>query len=150
MAAKVIIHGNELFQEFKGSYVENYVAQKLARLKCNLNYWTSEGEAEVDYVMQIEDTIYPFEIKSGTSGKKKSLQIYQGKYQPKLSIRASSQNLKRDGNLLNIPFYLLSNCQDCCYVGYKNSLTFPAALVIPGECFTWQSRAARSGAINTR
>jgi predicted AAA+ superfamily ATPase len=108
LAAKVIIHGNELFQEFKGSYVENYVAQELARLQCNLNYWTSEGEAEVNYVIQIEDTIYPFEIKSGTSGKKKSLQIYQGKYQPKLSIRASPLNLKHDGNLLNIPFYLLS------------------------------------------
>lgn len=108
LSAKIIIHGDQLFQEFKGSYVENYVAQELARLKCNLNYWTSEGEAEVDYILQIDNEIYPLEIKSGTSGKKKSLQVYINRYSPKIALRSSPLNLRKDGNLLNVPLYLLS------------------------------------------
>jgi predicted AAA+ superfamily ATPase len=107
LSDKTIIHGDQLFQEFRGSYSENYVAQTLAQSHYHLYYWTSEGKAELDFVLQQEENIYPLEIKSGNSDKKKSLKIYNNTYHPELLIRSSPKNLRQDGKILNIPLYLL-------------------------------------------
>ncbi len=105
---QTMLYGNELFQEFRGSLTENYVAQELARNQYGLYYWTSENNAEVDFIIQHQDVIYPLEIKSANSGKHKSLRVYKDKYKPKLLIRCSPMNLKKDGQILNCPLYLLS------------------------------------------
>ncbi|OGV40463.1 MAG: hypothetical protein A3F46_08145 [Legionellales bacterium RIFCSPHIGHO2_12_FULL_42_9] len=107
LSAKSIIYGNEIFQEFRGALTENYVAQELVRQGHPLFYWTSAGQAELDFILQIQDTIYPLEVKSGTSTKKKSLKTYIQKYQPNLAIRVSPMNLKLDGAILNCPLYLI-------------------------------------------
>lgn len=39
----------QIFQEFQGAFVENYVAQELARQGHRLYYWTSSGQAELDF-----------------------------------------------------------------------------------------------------
>lgn len=109
LSAKTIIYGNDIFQEFHGSITENYGAQELIRQEYELYYWTSPGQAELDFIIQHNDEIFPLEIKSGTSSRKKSLLTYAEKYQPRLEIRISPMNLKRDGNLLNCPLYLLGN-----------------------------------------
>ena len=107
LSPKAIIHGDELFQEFRGTFVENYVLQELIRCNIIPYYWTSEGKAEVDVVFQQEDHIFPLEIKSGTSDKKKSLRVYAEKYKPNLLIRSSQMNLKQDGGILNCPLYFI-------------------------------------------
>jgi len=107
LSAKAIIHGNELFQEFKGAILENYVAQELVRQGNDLFYWTSAGQAELDFILQHDDIVFPIEVKSGVSSKKKSLLSYMEKYQPRLGIRVSPMNLKQDGMILNCPLYLL-------------------------------------------
>lgn len=106
--AKSIIHGNELFQEFRGALTENYVAQELTRQGYDLFYWTSSGQAELDFILQYKEEIFPLEVKSGMSSQKKSLTSYVQKYQPKLSIRTSPMNLKKNGQILNCPLYLLT------------------------------------------
>lgn len=109
LSAKTIIYGNDIFQEFRGALTENYVAQELVRQHFGLFYWTSAGQAELDFVLQFDDIICPVEVKSSSSTKKKSLIAYRQKYQPAASIRVSALNLKRDGNILNCPLYLLSH-----------------------------------------
>lgn len=110
LSAKTIIHGDEIFQEFKGSIIENYVAEELASCGHELFYWTSSGQAELDFVLQLDDDcIYPLEVKSGISAKKKSLITYIQKYQPELAIRTSPMNLKLDGQVLNCPLYLIGS-----------------------------------------
>jgi predicted AAA+ superfamily ATPase len=104
---KAILETSQLFQEFRGALVENYTVQTLACCGLNLNYWTSEGKAELDFLLQYETTILPLEIKSGTSHKNKSLIIYDGKYNPPVLIRGSIMNLRHDGKILNCPLYLL-------------------------------------------
>jgi predicted AAA+ superfamily ATPase len=73
-----------------------------------LYYWTSNGKAELDYLVGNEGRVYPLEVKSGTSGHKKSLQVYDEAYHPKALLRTSPQNLKKDGHFLNVPLYLIS------------------------------------------
>jgi predicted AAA+ superfamily ATPase len=108
LSPAVVIHGNELFQEFRGALVENYIAQVLFSDNVMPYYWASENRAELDFVIQNEQEVYPIEIKSGTSNRKKSLLIYMEKYQPTLGIRLSPMNLMCNGNILNIPLYLTS------------------------------------------
>ena len=112
LSATAVIHGNELFQEFRGSIAENSVAQMLAMRDQELYYWSSEGKAELDFIIQRDETIYPVEVKSGESSRKKSLLVYVEKYKPIMSLRCSPMNLKRDGALLNIPFYLFNQLRE--------------------------------------
>ncbi len=107
LSPKTLIHENELFQEFRGSITENYVAQELVHSQYLLFYWTSEGKAEVDFVLEDDGFIYPLEVKSGNSSKKKSLKVYGDTYKPQILLRCSPMNLKKDGDVLNCPLYLV-------------------------------------------
>lgn len=109
LSPKILLEGNSLFSEFKGALTENYVAQEWkATHQKELYYWTSEGAAEVDFLIEHEHHIYPLEVKSGMSLKKKSLLVYHQKYNPTKLLRTSLMNLKHDGALYNYPLYLLA------------------------------------------
>ena len=57
--------------------MENYVAQELkAAYGYPLYYWTSGREAKVVFILEHEGKLFPLEVKSGTSTKKKSLLVY--------------------------------------------------------------------------
>ncbi|HVE44732.1 MAG TPA: AAA family ATPase [Gammaproteobacteria bacterium] len=109
ISAKSILYGDSVLQEFRGALTENYVCQSLVNQKNELFYWSSEGIAELDFLYVHDDNIYPLEVKSGASNKKKSLQLYLKKYEPRLGIRLSPMNLKKDGDILNCPLYLLDH-----------------------------------------
>ena len=112
LSPQVIIDGNRLFTEFKGALTENYVAQELVASKHKeLYYWSSEGAAEVDFLIENEDQIYPLEVKAGANQKKKSLLVYNQKYSPLKLMRTNPLNLKCSGNIYNIPLYLISRYQ---------------------------------------
>lgn len=109
LSPQVILEGNQLFTEFKGSLIENYVAQELiAADQKALYYWTSEGTAEIDFLLEHNNEIFPLEVKSGASQKKKSLLVYDKKYIPSKLLRATLMNLKHDGKVCNYPLYLVS------------------------------------------
>ena len=106
--AKLLIENNALFSAFHGALTENFIAQELVAQHHSLYYWTSEGTAEVDFIIERDLTLYPLEVKAGISRKKKSLLIYKDKYKSDYLLRASLMNLKKDGNICNIPLYLIS------------------------------------------
>ncbi len=105
---KSVVEENGLFTEFYGAFTENFVAQELAATHNPLYYWTSEGIAEVDFLIEQELNIYPLEVKAGFSRKKKSLLVYASKYHPQCLLRASLRNLRKDNNIFNFPLYLVS------------------------------------------
>jgi len=108
LSAKTIINGNSLFIEFNGALTENYVAQQLvSSRRPGLYYWTSQGSAEVDFVIETEQNIYPLEVKAGISTKKKSLLVYGDRYPQSLLSRSTGMNLKCDGKIHNYPLYLI-------------------------------------------
>ncbi len=111
LSPQTIIEGNQLFTEFKGALTENFVAQELIATRHKQPYyWTSEGSAEVDFLIEEEHDIIPLEVKAGSSQRKKSLLVYNQKYQPSKLLRASTMNLKKDGDIYNYPLYLISRC----------------------------------------
>lgn len=99
---------NRLFEEFKGALTENYVLESLLNIPdVSLYYW-SDTPYEVDFIIQLENDIFPVEAKSGKNIKAASIKNYARVYseQTKLCVRLSMRNLSYDGNLLNIPLYL--------------------------------------------
>ncbi len=107
LPVRALLDGDQLFQEFRSSLTENYVFQALAPCFQNQYYWTSQGSAEVDCIIQQAGNIIPLEVKSNASVRSKSLKIYAEKYNPELILRVSMLNLKQDGKVLNIPLYLI-------------------------------------------
>jgi len=69
-----VVRDQSLFKEYKGAFVENYVAQQLsARDDGDLYYWKSRGnKAELDFLYEYEGTIYPLEAKSGVNPKSRA------------------------------------------------------------------------------
>lgn len=103
-----VLFGNNLFTEFKGVMAENYVLQSLVRQFGNHQYyWTSGNTAEVEFILQQASRIIPVEVKADKNVTAKSLAFYRKKYVPQLSIRISTLNLRKDGDLLNLPLYLV-------------------------------------------
>jgi predicted AAA+ superfamily ATPase len=108
LAPQTMIEGDLLFTEFKGALTENYVAQELlATRHKDLYYWASEGTAELDFLLEEDHEIVPLEVKAGASQKKKSLLVYHQKYAPSKLVRATTFNLKHDGEVYNYPLYLI-------------------------------------------
>ena len=104
-----VLLNKDIFGEFKGRLVENYVQQQLISMGINpLHYWTSGNMAEVDFIVQSDELVLPVEVKSGLNVRSRSMQVYRDKYKPKTAIRFSMQNLKNDNGLLNIPLYMIS------------------------------------------
>lgn len=109
-----LLDGNELFKEFKGALTEQYVLQQLKTFKeLETHYWTNDrGGAEIDFVVDDGNSVIPIEVKAETNLKAKSLKTYQEKFQPKLSIRTSMADYKREEGLLNLPLYAIEVITD--------------------------------------
>lgn len=103
----VLLDRNELFKEFKGALTEQYVLQQLKTLKgINTYYWTAgRGTAEIDFVIDTGSDVIPIEVKAEANLQAKSLKVYREKFQPKLSIRSSMADYKKEDWLLNLPLW---------------------------------------------
>ena len=102
--------GNRLFTEFKGALTENFVLQTLmTQFEVMPRYWSQNNPPyEVDFLIQRENDIFPIEVKSETNIASKSLKKFKELFpdEVKLRIRFSLDNLKLDGDVLNIPLFL--------------------------------------------
>lgn len=105
----IILHPEQLFQEYNGALTENFVAMELTqKINFNLCYWTSNGKAEVDFIFTVMNQIYPLEIKSGGSRTLKSLRSYYQKYKPNYIFRSSPRNFYKRDEFINIPLYAIN------------------------------------------
>lgn len=92
---------------FLGALIENYVATCFASARKPLWYWTSKATAEVDFILQDEDTVIPIEVKKGVRAKSKSLQVYRNTYNPSKSVRTSAKNFGESDGIIALPLYAL-------------------------------------------
>lgn len=107
--ADILVRGDRIFREFEGALVESYALQELKAAKdMDLYYWERRGTAEVDFVCEDSESIYPLEAKAGINFRSKSLLSFDQKFNPPYLGRTTQLNLKRDGQFLNIPLYAVS------------------------------------------
>ena len=95
-----------------GSIYENVVAQELlSHGYSSLYYFNSKKQGELDFLLETRDGIVlPVEVKSG-----KDYQLHAAltnvlgneQYNTKKGVVLCNDNLSRDGNILNIPIYMV-------------------------------------------
>ena len=116
MSVDIFLSGHKLFSEYKGAFVENYVAQQLTAMEQPLYYWRSPGgAAELDFIFETADAVLPLEVKAGINPKSKSLISYNNRFQPPFLLRTTLLNLKHDGKIINIPLYALNYLEQKIY-----------------------------------
>lgn len=101
---------NRLFTEFKGALTENFVLQTLiTQFEVVPRYWAQTNPPyEVDFLIQRENDIFPIEVKAETNTTSKSIKKFKELFpdKVKLRVRFSLDNLKLDGDMLNIPLFM--------------------------------------------
>lgn len=111
--AKILLEGNEIFTEFKGSFTEQFV---LTELKSNKDipvfYWSAErATAELDFLVQLGINVVPIEVKSEENLQAKSLKTFVEKYNTKVNVRTSMSDYRKEDWLINIPLYNIGNIE---------------------------------------
>lgn len=105
---EAILTKGDILKEFKGAMAENFVlGSLLAQGFKTPHYWTLQGnKAEVDFLIQNGLEIIPIEVKAEDNVNGKSFAEYNKKYDPRIRLRYSLLNIKRNGNLINFPIFL--------------------------------------------
>lgn len=113
---KMLVKGNDIFTEFKGSLTEQFVLQQLKTLEnIPVYYWTnSNGNAEIDFVVQLKGDVVPIEAKASVNLNAKSLKVYRELFSPKCSVRTSMADFKVQDGLINLPLYAIEEITDLC------------------------------------
>jgi len=107
------IKGKDFNAIYKGSVAEQFVGQEIKALsnrftKFELYYWARESKnsnAEIDYLIENNGKIIPLEIKSGATGKMRSLHMFIEKYNVKKGVRISQAEYNDKDRIISIPFY---------------------------------------------
>ncbi len=105
MPLQTILSAVEEANTYMGAMMENYVAQALASNGYKPCYWRSDGKAEVDFVLQLDDKVIPVEVKKGRRNRSKSLGVFVEKYQSRYSIRISKKNFGFENGIKSVPLY---------------------------------------------
>ena len=105
--SKIVAQGNKLFEEFKGSFTENYALNTLIALFENVPNYFVFNRHEIDFLIQYKNEIIPIEVKSNKTTNNSSLTNYNKINDNKISIRFSMNNLSQDGKILNIPLFMI-------------------------------------------
>lgn len=66
-------------------------------------YWSSDGRAEIEFVVQEGERIIPIEVKAENCVSGRSLSVYNDKYHPDVRIRFSFLNMQSSDGLLSCP-----------------------------------------------
>ena len=105
--SKIIAEGNRLFEEFKGAFTENFILNQLNIVYNTVPNFFNFDRYEIDFLIQTKNKIFPIEVKSGKSNKNTSLSKYNEIFENECGIRFSTNNLIKDGKILNIPIFMV-------------------------------------------
>jgi predicted AAA+ superfamily ATPase len=111
--ARTLLEGNAIFSEFKGALTEQYVLQQLnSDDKFVIYYWSAErSTSEVDFIIQYNGMVVPVEVKAEENLQAKSLKVYKEKFSPKIAVRTSMSEFRKQDWLTNLPLYALSELE---------------------------------------
>ena len=104
LPGSIVIDPTVNYTEFKGAMAENAVLQSLLPSYGSMPYyWSSEGKAEIEFLLQRENEIIPVEVKAENCVSGRSIVVYNERYQPKNRIRFSFLNLQQNCGMLACP-----------------------------------------------
>ncbi len=101
----------------KGSLAELFVGIEILKHSSQdrypeLYYWHREArnaDAEIDYLIQLHDTLWPIEVKAGKAGTMKSMALFLKEKPWKKGIKIALENFEESETLRTIPLYAVGN-----------------------------------------
>lgn len=93
------------YGSYKGYVAENYAAQELHAAGIPELFCWEGRTSEVEFLLETFSGIIPVEVKSGWVTKSKSLNVFEERYHPPLSIVLSAKNAARREKRWNLPIY---------------------------------------------
>ena len=98
--------------QFKGPLTENFVLQQLRGQFETMPRYYSNRNSEIDFVVQNGTEIIPIETKAGEDRSAPSFKRYIEVQKPEHAIRFSKRGYRKDGQITNIPLYLVSKTKE--------------------------------------
>jgi predicted AAA+ superfamily ATPase len=107
LSSQTLIENERMFTEFKGALTEQFVLQEFKSMGFRqLFYWANDsGSAEVDFMLEKENKLFPIEVKSGENLQSKSLKTFAQKYPETHCFRTSLSDYRKETWMTNIPIY---------------------------------------------
>lgn len=106
--ARTLLHGSDVFTEFKGALTEQYVFQQLNE-KNDLFYWSKDNSRqEIDLLIQHDNALLPIECKAEENLKAKSLKSFIDDLKIQRAIKVSMKPFHDSGEVIvNVPLYMV-------------------------------------------
>lgn len=98
--------------QFKGPLTENYVLQQLRGQFDVMPRYFSSRNGEIDFVLQYGMDIIPVETKGGEDKSALTFKKYVADNHPQYAVRFSKMGYRKDGNITNIPLYLVGKTKE--------------------------------------
>ena len=98
--------------QFKGQLTENYVLQQLRGQFDVMPRYFSSRNGEIDFVLQYGMDIIPVETKGGEDKSAPTFKKYVADNHPQYAVRFSKMGYRKDGNITNIPLYLVGKTKE--------------------------------------
>lgn len=98
--------------QFKGPLTENYVLQQLRGQFDVMPRYFSSRNGEIDFVLQCGMEIIPVETKGGEDKSAPTFKKYVADNHPQYAVRFSKMGYRKDGNITNIPLYLVGKTKE--------------------------------------
>ena len=102
-----ILIGDNVFEEYKGAFTENYVLQQLKSLPRTFVYYYSNDNStlEIDFVVQHDTHIIPIEVKAEENLRAKSLRQFVTANPGLHGVRFSMSDYREQDWLTNVPLW---------------------------------------------
>ena len=102
-----ILIGDNVFEEYKGAFTENYVLQQLKSLPRTFVYYYSNDNStlEIDFVVQHDTYIIPIEVKAEENLRAKSLRQFVTDNPGLHGVRFSMSDYREQDWLTNVPLW---------------------------------------------
>lgn len=91
--------------ELRRGIIENYIAQNLISNHHELNFWESNAQAKIDFIIKKDMNLLPIEVSIDDNTRSKSLSVFKTTYDIKNSIKISTNNFGLKNNIKYIPYY---------------------------------------------
>jgi predicted AAA+ superfamily ATPase len=112
--ASEILIGNNVFEEYKGSFSESFVMQQmLTVLKTSLFYFSADdSKQEIDFMFQKGEKVIPVEVKAEENLRAKSLRQFCLDNEGTVGVRFSMSPYREQDWMVNIPLYAVERIFD--------------------------------------
>lgn len=91
---------------FRKGLIENFVALHLCIKGYSLNFWESESQSKIEFVIHQNDDLLPIEVKVDNNTRSKNLSMYRSKYtDAKEAVKISTRNFSYDNHIKYVPLY---------------------------------------------